>query len=146
MLALGPEYSVRAEKQFDPLAADIPSIMRIRRGTHGSGPFEVDFETSQIMITLSVEDHDAYGIASNSAPEVIHAALVLPVLAEAIARVRIRSSEETLDQLKWFQRLDAMLEARRIEEDESPIQAAQKLLELPFSRALKSILKRNEDD
>lgn len=147
VLAVGDDFAVRAEKQFDPLAADIPSIMRIVRGKRDKGPFEVNFDTDQILIYLSVEDHDLYGLASNVAPDVIHAALVLPVLSEAIARVRRRSIEDDMmTGLNWYRRLDAMLEARRIDEDESPMLAAQKLLEMPLSRALKNILKGSEDD
>ena len=147
VLAVGDDFAVRAEKQFDPLAADIPSIMRIVRGTRDKGPFEVNFDTDQILIYLSVEDHDLYGLASNLAPDVIHAALVLPVLCEAMARVRRRSSEDDMmTGLNWYRRLDAMLEARRIDADESAMMAAQKLLDMPLARALKNILKGSEDD
>lgn len=147
VLAVGDDFTVRADKQFDPLAADIPSIMRIVRGARDKGPFGVNFDTDQILIELSAEDHDLYGLASNVTPEVLHAALVLPVLCEAITRVRRRSAEDDMmTGLNWFRRLDTMLQARRIDEDESPMLAAQKLLEMPLTRALKNILKDREDD
>lgn len=145
VLAVGDDFAVRAEKQFDPLAADIPSIMRIARGQWEKGPFKVNFDADhQILIYLSTEDHDLYGLASNVAPDVIHAALVLPVLCEAITRVR--REDDMVAGLNWYRRLAAMLEARGIDVDESPMLAAQKLLDMPLSRALKNILKGSEDD
>lgn len=147
VIALGDDFSIRAEKKFDPLAADIPSIMRITRGKHPDGPFEVSFGGDLILIALSGVDHDLYGLARNVAPELIHAALVLPVLCEAIRLVRRRSVEDDmLTGLNWYRRLDAMLEARRIEADEEAILAAQKLLDSPLSRAFKGILKKIEEE
>lgn len=147
VLALGDEFTVRAEKQFDPLAADISSIMRVARGDREQGPFRVLFQSNQIRIELSREDYKRYGLASHAAPGVIHAALVLPVLSEAIAHVQNPAEQdEMMAEAKWYHRLKAMLEARRIENDETPLAAAQKLLDAPFSRALDNVLKAREDD
>ncbi len=147
VLAVGDDFTVKADKQFDPLATNIPSIMRIIRGKHEKGPFQVNFSREQIVIALSVEDHSRYGLASNVAPGVIHAAIVFPVLCEAIARVRNQSDEnDMLAESRWFQRLKDMMEARGIEEDESLVEAAQKLLDAPLARALGDTLKGREDD
>lgn len=147
LLAIGDDFAIRADKQFDPLAADIPSIMRVVRGKFDKGPFLVNFDTDQIVISLSAEDHERYGIASSVAPGVIHAAIVLPVLCEAIVRVRKPTDQDDMvAEMRWFQRLEAMLEARRIDVDESPVVAAQRLLEAPLKRALDDILKGREDD
>ncbi|MCY1042595.1 hypothetical protein OV208_14820 [Corallococcus sp. bb12-1] len=147
VLALGDDFSLRVDKQFDPLAADIPSIMRIMKGNNVSGPFEVDFWGEQIVVLLPADAHELYGIASNSSPELIHAALVMPVLCEAIRKVRQVSDEEaTMVELPWYRRLEAMLEARRINDDESALSAAQKLLDMPLLRSFRSIVRKSEED
>jgi len=146
VLAIGPHFTVRADRQFDPLAVDIPSIMRIIRGKFEKGPFRVNLDSNQILIELSTEDHARYGIASNVAPGVLHAALVLPALCEAISHMRGRDEEhDTQRELIWFRRLEDLLERRNLE-DESLVVAAQKLLEGPFSRALEDTLKGREED
>ncbi len=145
VLALGDEFSVRADKQFDPLAGDISSIMRVICGSFEKGPFQVKFPSTQILIELSKEDYKRYGPVSNTSPGVLHSALVLPVLCEAIAYVRNPSAQDE-EGAQWYRRLRAMLEARRIEEDESPLAAAQKLLDAPFSRALDDVLKGREEN
>ena len=147
VLAIGDEFTVRAEKQFDPLAADISSIMRVVRGNFETGPFQVRFLSNQIMIELSSEDYKRYGLASHAAPGVIHSSLVLPVLSEAITRVYNTSGQDDMTaDARWYRRLEAMLNARGIERDESPLAAAQKLLDAPFSRALDNVLKALEAD
>jgi len=146
VLAIGDEFVVRADKQFDPLAADMPSIMRIEKGPFEKGPYKVNFYGKQISIQLSVEDRARYGSVSAIAPGVIHAAIVLPVLCEAIAHVRNRNAQDGMNDLQWFKRLEVMLEARHIDENESLVVAAQKLLDLPLVRAFDNILKGREDD
>lgn len=145
VLALGDEFAVRADKQFDPLAADISSIMRVVCGAFDKGPFKVKFPSAQILIELSTEDYKRYGLASNTAPGVLHSALVLPVLAEAITYIRGPSAQDDEGAL-WYRRMKAMLEARRIDDDESALTAAQKLLDAPFSRALENIFQKREED
>ncbi|MBZ4416006.1 hypothetical protein [Myxococcus sp. RHSTA-1-4] len=147
VLAVGDDFTVRAEKQFDPLATDIPSIMRITRGKEKQGAFHVDFTREQIVISLSHEDYARYGVASNVAPGVIHSAVVFPVLCEAIAILcRPPEENEFLVETRWFPRLKEMLEARGIDASESLVIAAQKLLDAPLARALADTLKGREDD
>ncbi|WP_163863957.1 hypothetical protein [Myxococcus eversor] len=146
VLALGADYALRVEKQFDPLAADIPSIMRLQKGKHLSGPFEVNFGGEQIILILSAEDYENYGIASRNEPELVHAALVMPVLCEAIRIIRRRADEdEMMTGLNWFRRLAAMMDARRIDENDEVLTAAQKLLDMPLSRAFKSVARKSEE-
>jgi hypothetical protein len=147
VLAVGDDFTVHAVKQFDPLATDIPSIMRIVRGNHQKGPFKTGFFQDQIIISLSHEDHARYGFASQIAPGIIHASIVLPVLCEAIWMLwRVASEDDMLAETQWFKRLKDMLEARGIDESASPLDAAQRLLEGPLTRALADTLKGREDD
>ncbi|WP_163999620.1 hypothetical protein [Pyxidicoccus caerfyrddinensis] len=147
VLAVGDDFTVHAVKQFDPLATDIPSIMRIVRGSHLKGPFKVNFFLDQIVIALSHEDHARYGLACHIAPGVIHASIVLPVLCEAIWLVQRGAKEDDmLAEAQWFRRLKDMLETRGIDESGSSLDAAQKLLDAPLTRAFADTLKGREED
>lgn len=128
ILAIAPSMSFDVDRQFDPMRAPVGSIIRVSKGEHEEGPFRVAFEDEYIEILLSHEDWEHYAGVRERTPGILHAALVLPVLAEAVPRTAEFAGR------RWADRLSAMIEARRIDV-EQPLEAAQKLLESPLTRA-----------
>ncbi len=135
VLAAGGFCSFIAEKDFDPLRPPVSSFMAIQPGQHHEGPMEVSFEEEKIMIELSKADWREYvGIRSQKAAEgVLHAAIVLPVLVNAIQLVQ--SGNADYEGMNWFGRLETILETKGLRERD-PLEAAQKILDNPVTRAL----------
>jgi len=145
-LAVGPRFRVQPDKKFDPLAVDVSSIMRIVRGKFEKGPFRVNLDWNQIRVELSEEDHASYGLVSARFPGMIHGALVLPVLYEAIVHMQKPKDEQDMrEDLTWFKRLSSLLQTRDLQREPALV-AAQKLLESPFSRVLADARRELEDN
>jgi len=133
VLAEGEEVAFTADKDFDPLAGAVSSFMRIECGENDTGPFETIFDQPRILIRLPKLDWANYQLLKSSAPQILHSAIVLPVLAEAI-RVVWDRPDHLLD-LAWFQKVDLMLTGAGAEPEDPLVETAQKLLQNPFSRA-----------
>ena len=112
--------------------------MAIQRGNHLEGPFEVTYDDEKIVILLSQSDHRDYLAVRGQKPAqgIIHGAVVLPVLADAIRTMRESASE--YEDRNWFGRLETILQARDLEQLD-PLRAAQKILDSPASRTLHGI-------
>ncbi len=135
VLAAGGFCSFIAEKDFDPLRPPVSSFMAIREGRHHEGSMEVDYDEEKITIELSKSDWREYaGIRSQKTAEgVLHAAIVLPVLVSAIQHIKERNPD--YEGKNWFGRLETILETKGLRERD-PLEAAQKILENPITRAL----------
>lgn len=144
VLAEGEEVSFTAAKDFDPLAGAVSSFMRIECGDNDTGPFETRFYQSRILIRLARLDWANYQLIRSTAPQILHCAIVLPVLTEAIQIVRDQRDE--FRDLAWFQKVELMLDAAGISTDEPLLGAAQRLLQNPFSRAGQDAVKLLKED
>ncbi|QSQ11214.1 hypothetical protein [Myxococcus landrumensis] len=131
VLALGETMAFMADKDFDPLAGAVNSFMRVEKGHFNTGPFTTDFDGDLVFIRVAGLDYDNYLQLRSHAPQVLHSALVLPVLMEAIALVRTR---EDFANLKWAQHLRTMMDANEILAETPLLDAAQAILRSPFSR------------
>jgi hypothetical protein len=138
VLATGGFSYFVAEKTFDPLRPPVSSFMSIMEGTLFEGPVQIDYETEKITVILSKTDWGNYLAVrgNNHAVGVLHSAIVLPVLVDAIHQVQNERSEYS--DSPWFGRLDAILEAKGLRKKE-PFEAAQKILDNPASRGLHGI-------
>ncbi len=138
VLAVGGYTSFIAEKNFDPLRPPVSSFMSIMEGNHHEGPMQINYENEKITIELSKADWRVYFDVRNQkiAEGMLHASIVLPVLIDAIHQVQNGNSDYV--DASWFGRLDAILDANSLRSKE-PFEAAQKILEMPLSRGLKSI-------
>jgi hypothetical protein len=128
ILGIGPAFSFEVDKQFDPLRAPVSSIMRISRGEHADGPFRLVLEDEFIEVVLSQEDWARYAGVRDRVPAVVHVAVVMPALAEALRRLVEFSGR------RWADRLHAIVDARDIDTSQ-PLEAAQILLQEPLGRA-----------
>lgn len=138
VLALGGYCSFVAEKSFDPLRPPVSSFMSIMEGPHHEGPMEIDYDREKITIILSKDDWKKYLEVRNQKASmgILHASIVFPALVDAIHQVQKHDSD--YEEMNWFGRLEAILEARSLQEKE-PFQAAQKLLENPAARGFAGI-------
>ncbi|MFY0562485.1 hypothetical protein ACN28E_01475 [Archangium lansingense] len=132
VLGIGPTFTFNVDKQWDPLKAPVASIMRISKGEHPKGPFIVALEDNYIELLLSHEDWDQYAGVKERVPGIIHSALVLPALAEAVPRISEYAGKI------WADRLRAISEHRGIDTTK-PLQAAQILLQDPLARTFREI-------
>lgn len=133
VIGIGSRYQFLVDKIYDPLKAPVSSIIRVEEGEHGEGPFKVLLDSDLIMILLSKADYKEYAGITDRVPTVIHSALVLPVLAEAI-----RKLDEFEDTTMWGGRLKDLLDARAID-TEYPLQAAQEVLSSPIARTFREV-------
>lgn len=138
VLAIGGYCSFIAEKNFDPLRPPVSSFMSIREGTNHEGPMEIDYESDKITIILSKADWKNYLEVRNqkTAEGILHSSVVFPALIDAIHRIQNGSGE--YEDMNWFGRLEAILDAKGLREKE-PFEAAQKILENPATRSFQSI-------
>ena len=144
-LAIAEPMTFDVEKEFDPLKAPVSSFMRIKRGDFPEGPYRVRYDLERILIEMSHRDWDSYSYLRNHTPQVLHSSVVLPVLAEAVSRVR---TDADTRELNWGARVCAMLDAQGIADDEPLVVSAQKLLQEPFPRSAAEVVNivRNADE
>ncbi|WP_010324923.1 hypothetical protein [Marinobacterium stanieri] len=133
VVGIGPRYQFLIDKIYDPLKAPVSSIIRIEEGEDSEGPFTVALDTDLIMIHLSKSDYKEYAGITDRVPTVIHSALVLPVLADAIRQI-----EDYAESTLWAARLKYLLDIRDID-TEKPLQAAQEILFSPIARTFREV-------
>lgn len=148
ILAVGGYASFIAEKSFDPLRPPVSSFMSIMEGSHHEGPMQLDYEAEKINIILSKADWKAYLEirGQKSVQGLLHGSIVFPALVDAIYKVQ--NSNEEYEGNNWFGRLDAILQAKGLQ-DKDPIEAAQKILDNPATRALggvQAIINTEDED
>lgn len=133
ILAIGPTYSFFVDKSYDPLKAPVGSLFKVQEGSHDEGPYEVVLDDNEfIYIKLSKHDWSEYPGVRDRLPQIIHSAIVLPVLARAIGEMRSRS------RLKWSERLQNLIRTYEIDPVD-PLRAAQLLLASPISRTIREV-------
>lgn len=144
ILALGGFTSFIAEKDFDPLKPAVSSLIAIKPGTHSSGPMQIDYSKDKIFIKLSKADYENYFAVKNrtTVAGVLHASIVLPVLADAINLVAIQDEES--QNTHWYKRLEIILRQQGLPDGE-PLLAAQKMLRSPVERCLYNLANDDEE-
>lgn len=144
VLALGGFTSFIAEKDFDPMRPAVSSLIAIKPGTHSAGPMVIDYSKDKIFIKLSKADHENYVAMKGrtTLAGVLHASIVLPVLADAVRLVG--NSDEESQGTHWFKRLDIILRQLQLSSDE-PLESAQKILKSPVERCLSGLVSNEEE-
>jgi hypothetical protein len=105
--------------------------MQVRRGEQDHGA-SVDFQCDKITVRVGKKEFDDYEAVRAGAPAILHSALVMPVLMEAISLVQ--KDDGSVDGLLWFGRLRSMLQASGPDASGSLFEAAQRLLKNPLQR------------
>jgi hypothetical protein len=132
LLAVTSPSRFSVDKDYDPLKAPVSSFIKVIEGDHKEGEYKVVFDDDLIFVKLSKSDWLEYPGIRDRVPALLHSALVLPVLTEAIRCMGEYAST------RWSGRLQDIVEARDIDV-ENPLEGAQKLLSDPLSRSFKSI-------
>ena len=132
VIGIGPSFGFLVDKVYDPLKAPVASLVRITEGEHKDGPFTLTLDDDLIIVRLSKSDWREYAGIRDRVPAVVHSAIVLPVLAEAIRKIN-----EHTDTL-WGGRLKDLLEAKNIDEG-APLAAAQEILASPVTRTFNEV-------
>jgi hypothetical protein len=145
ILATGGSTTIIAEKDFDPMKPAVSSLIAIKPGAMEKAPLDIDFSQDKILIILSIEDYNNFNLVKNrmAVAGILHAAVVLPVLAEAIRLVGSEDGEE-LQGTHWFMRLEIIVKQRGLSLDE-PLIAAQDILKNPIERCLTSLVDEEEE-
>jgi|SRR4051812_35072004 hypothetical protein len=126
ILALATEATLFVDPAYDPLKGEVSSILRIDVGEKDTGPAEVDFSDDRIVVRLPKLDWENFKLLRNNVPHVLHSAIVLPVLVEAVHLVR--EGDDVHKGLMWFQRLEAWMAAQKLSSEVGLVQSAQALL------------------
>ena len=136
VLAIAEGMTFDADIDFDALRS-VSSIMQVRQHPAGGDmPMAVDFNDEKITILLSARDFENYKIVRAAKPlsATVVAALVLPVLMEALRTLQENHSE--YESLRWCRCLKRRVEHVGFDLASEPLTLAQRLLELPIRRAL----------
>ena len=138
VLAIVGQVSFIAEKSFDPLRPPVSSFMSIREGASHEGPMQIDYEGEKITIILSKADWKEYLEVRGQKPVqgILHSAVVFPALVDAIHKIQSSASE--YQDMNWYGRLDAIIEAKGLKEKD-PFETAQRILDYPSSRGFRGI-------
>lgn len=144
VLALGGHTTFIAEKDFDPMRPSVSSLIAIFKGSHANGPMQIEYSGDKILIKLSERDYKNYGLVKvrPGIAAVIHAAIVLPVLADAIKLVHDKDQETQNNH--WHKRLDVIMTQLELPGDDSLL-AAQKMLRSPVERCLSGLAEDSDD-
>ncbi|PJC19133.1 MAG: hypothetical protein CO062_01530, partial [Zetaproteobacteria bacterium CG_4_9_14_0_2_um_filter_59_191] len=133
-IAIGKTAYFSADKDFNISEPNISSIMTIKPSETGEY-YTASFDNDIIEIMVPKADIELIEMfaASTETEAVIHGMIVLPVLAEAIGKLK----KSDYDGNKWFKVLLEITEAKKIDIS-APFVAAQQLLDKPISRGLNS--------
>ncbi len=144
ILANGGSTTIIAEKDFDPMKPAVSSLIAIKQGTKDKAPLDIDFSQDKILIKLSIEDYNNFNLVKGrtSVAGILHASVVLPVLAEALRLVGSEDGEE-LRGTHWFKRMEIIVSQQDLPLNE-PLLAAQNILKNPIERCLISLVDDEE--
>ncbi|WP_291982458.1 hypothetical protein [Luteitalea sp.] len=140
ILAEGPEFKFLVDPSFDPLRAPVSSIMRVRKVEDRFEGYRINYDSNRIVVEFSDAEWRKYQRLKNGvAAAVLHAAVVLPVLTEAVFLVKSQGQEHEGE--LWFRRLASMMEGRpEVSTGKPAAEIAQLLLKGPFARAASQLL------
>lgn len=137
IIAYGGQAIFHANKTPEELKA-ISSFMQIDKYDVDNGPIQNFYDGEKIIIRLSVNDYDKYlDIAGNQyAEQLLHSAVVLPALMDAINEVNAETGE--FSHYGWYRILQGLIEEKGNGND-NPLHTGQKILDNPLNRAFKTI-------
>lgn len=137
ILAIGGSGKFYANKSPEELKA-VSSFMDIDTSGKKNKPFYNSYDGRKITILLSQEDYESYQLVMGNKyyVDTLHSTIVLPALAEAI---RFFESEDSViySENLWYELLSNLYNKFYAGD---PVITAQKILELPVNRSLKSLV------
>lgn len=149
ILAKSPLWSELIDHEWDPKKSNYVSFMAVTYHIdEKEKETSVDFCKDRIMIQLPKASYDEYILFGESKAAIIHSAIVLPVLIQAVNYVT-NSENISSDEFRgktWFERLDQLLMDQTQElENLSPLEIAQKILKDPMIRGISYLSNSDKD-
>lgn len=135
ILAYGGQGVFHANKTPEELKA-VSSFMNIDRDVKSDGPMYNEYDGDKITVYLSMNDYRRYQEVKKNKGivDILHSAIVLPALMQAVLEVSDDSSE--FADRKWFTILkDRVAETK----EDTPLIVAQKILENPLNRSFNAV-------
>jgi hypothetical protein len=142
ILAISENYAFLADPQFDPLRDSAASFIKVRENTTQEKTMDIEPDARALTIMLSSTAYKAYEQARQFEPDVIHSAVVLPVLADVLGQ--LRDGEADFLESPWCDRLREMIVARNLEATPA-LEAAEELLGDPILRTLVSLAEKQDN-
>jgi hypothetical protein len=150
VLAVAPSQYFDAYVDYDPLR-NIASILTIQRSPEiDEGEMTLDTSGNRIVANLAQRDYERYTDlkADPKLGSLLANQVVVPAILEAIHEIRDTPEDDFEIEMskRWFRSIvkkfaDSGINIRS--DDQSPVEAAQKILQLPLRRSLESLIQMN---
>lgn len=153
ILAIANQFNIDIIKDIEDISK-VPSIFSILKRDIDEGlGMDIDIDGDKIKLWLNDEDFYNYKIASGlpTLQPILHSSIVLPSLIYTFETLRT-SNLEDYESYRWFRVIEHILKKSDFEfnkdllEDIPSYQLAQRLLSLPISRGLNSIVDTEMED
>lgn len=150
IVAIGDSFSIIVDKDTDDLG-NVPSIFSIiRRDTDLDRGMEIEIQDDKIKILLDTDTFSNYRniVGTPSLLPIVHSSIILPALIYTLENVKQNASE--FEDLGWFKSIRNKLRKSNIEFDEvyleqvTSYEIAQKILDMPISKAFGAIMDIDE--
>ncbi|MFA6808457.1 MAG: hypothetical protein WCR27_05640 [Eubacteriales bacterium] len=147
ILAIGNQFNIDITKETEDLAK-VPSVFSVlKRDSDDDLGMQIEFDGDKVKLWLCNEEFDNYRkIASLPIFQpLLHSALILPALVHIFETLKYAGTDE-YEVYRWFRAIESNLQKYGLKLDQETLDSrpsyelAQKLLEFPISRGLKSIL------
>jgi hypothetical protein len=142
ILAVGDGRVFEAAKDYDALKK-VSAIMQIEQSPQdGDLPMRADYDADKIRIFLSKPDFKNYNLLKNyeTLQHALSLGIVLPILTEALRLALDPATAEELIDFRWYRNLSSRLKEKEFENEDEPMLLAQRILQLPVTRALKTAI------
>lgn len=148
ILAIGDSYKIDVDKEKESLG-NVPSIFTIcKKMTTDETGINIEYNMNKIRIDLNISDYEKYTqLVSTSGQfiDVINSSLIFPTLIYVFEKLKNEFDEIEENDYRWFKALKNIFEKygyrfnQELFENETSLQLAQKILELPFSKSLNAL-------
>ncbi len=152
VVAIGDTYNIDIEKEVDDLGK-VPSVFSIiRLDVDDKNGMLIEIENDKIQIKLDTETYNNYRlcISNHSHLPIVNSCIILPALIFALEN--LKSSFSDFEEYAWFKSIRNKLKLSNIDLDElylkstSSYEIAQRILDLPVSKALESLMVLGSED
>lgn len=152
IIALGNQYKLIINKNLEKLSQNDSIFLIVRDDSSERSAIKIDTDNDKIKIILNNEDFKNYNILSKRIDLLpsMHAMIIYPALLQVLEKIRTSNIQEYED-MKWFNVITYIINKSDYEileyiEKYGTEVLAQKLLDFPINRALKSLVSIGEDE
>lgn len=149
LLSVPTDFTFDPAKLYDPQNPPLNSIFKIVRNDrpHAKGISVSYIEDEQIIITLSKELFEQMQLIDSANLKLT--AIVLPVLIDAIDFIRANEAQgedEDLTNRQWCRTIKRLIDANGLNNDQRPLDIAQKLLANPIDGYAADVAAQQENE